>query len=174
MQLTPDETRRLLALVADHLATIEMPISEPFVGFSEVAFTAQIVTPSVRELVERIDVPGLHVSGEGAGPILYATMLGMRFHPDVAITLFGQQLVAVEVKILRSTGRQYAFATALGQSEIYLASGYGGVVTLLITERAIETDEIARTRALLETSKRKLVVRSHAGAYVAADRSWLT
>ena len=53
------------------------------------------------------------------------------FYPDLAVTLGKQNLWAVEVKLLKRTGRQSSITTALGQASLY-KSRYEHVLVVLI------------------------------------------
>jgi hypothetical protein len=104
----------------------------PFANEGETSYTSRCVQALVSTELDAIQFPGLFRRGDGAASVDTVEFMGMHFYPDVAVTLYSQRLVAVEVKLLRRGNRQNAIATALGQAMIYKSAGYEHAVVLLI------------------------------------------
>lgn len=107
-------------------------IRVPRKGESEPSFTRSALAPIVRG--ELSQLPGLHLQFRGDGgdaQAVPASALEIPFYPDLAVSFGKQHLWAAEVKVLRSTNRQNALTTALGQATLY-RSRYEHVLVILV------------------------------------------
>lgn len=119
---------------------------------SEPEYTRSVLSVVVKDELGRL--PGLALRYRGDGDqenAIPASVLGIPFYPDMAVTIGAQNLWAAEVKVLRDSGRQSALATAIGQATIY-RSRYQYVSVVLIdvapTNRSSQAALISQMGAL--------------------------
>jgi hypothetical protein len=127
-ELTPERRERLLGRVTASLRS--SPLRTPADDEGETLYTTRCLAPLLAEIVSDIAFPGLVPLGAGFS-IVPCHFLGMNFWPDLGIAYFGDYVLAIEVKFLRTGQRQNSIATAIGQSVIY-RQRYRHVSTLLI------------------------------------------
>jgi len=146
-----------------NLALCQSEIRVPSRDESEPHFTRTVLAPVVREVLGQLDGIDLQFRGDGGDTqAVPATALDIDFYPDLAVSIGKQHLWAVEVKVLRTTGRQNTISTALGQATLY-RTRYEHVVVVLI-----DIAPVSRTsqRQLLESAQRmglEVVLRTRAG-----------
>lgn len=146
-----------------NLALCQSDIRVPSRDESEPHFTRTALAPVVREVLGQLDGIDLQFRGDGGdAQAVPATALDIDFYPDLAVSIGKQHLWAAEVKVLRTTGRQNAIATALGQATLY-RTRYEHVVVVLI-----DIAPVSRTsqRQLLESAQRmglEVVLRTRVG-----------
>ncbi len=145
--LTPARAEKLFVKVLETLE--DGPFRAPRGNEGETAFTRGVLAPALREFISGLHFPGLLPCGDGAAPVTSAHCLGSPFYPDIAIEYFRAPIIAIEVKLLRASGRQNAIATAVGQASIYRQRyRYVGVM-LIDTVPKISNDELAGANKLL-------------------------
>jgi len=88
--------------------------------------------PRVRDTLREIDIPELTLAGDGAAPPPVIALPSCEFRPDVALLYRRARVVGFEVKFLRTSGRQYSLAAAIGQAVIYRSQVFEAVGIILI------------------------------------------
>jgi hypothetical protein len=153
MELNPQRTSNLSKRLYSALCTAELRV--PQKDETEPHYTGEVLAPVVRSVIEQLVGLPLQFRGDGAeSRAVPASALEIAFYPDLAVSNGKQHLWAAEVKILRSSNRQNAIATALGQATLY-RSRYEHVVVVLI-----DTAPSSRqSQRLLVDSARNLGVR---------------
>lgn len=115
-----------------YLALCSADIRVPRQDESEPNFTRTALAPVVRTELDKLTGLPLHFRGDGGdSQAVPASALEIPFFPDLAVSIGKQHLWAAEVKVLRSSNRQNAIATALGQATLY-RSRYEHVLVILI------------------------------------------
>lgn len=121
----------------------------------EPAFTARALTPVIASLFRRREIRELAVGGDGGGPVPRVYFLGTEMRPDIAINLYSERLVAIEVKLFRGGRIADIVCRALGQALLYRASGYDLVLVLIVLVNVEATiADIERARELFDGSER--------------------
>lgn len=117
-RIREESQQRLFQRVCEFLESCE--ISAPNAQEVETAYTKRVLLPAITAHLEARGLGKLIVVGEtsAAPPVDF---WGKVFYPDIAILYYGERLVAIEVKLMRSG---QSVATALGQALIYRAAGY--------------------------------------------------
>jgi hypothetical protein len=147
-----------MTLVAQVLR--EEQLEAPFDVEREPHYTARCLLPPVRELLERLSIPGLVEAGEGGPRVRPVGLFGLRFYPDLTVTFRGSKIVAIEVKFVGSQGRQNAIATSLGQAYLYRQAGYRHSGAFLVDQaHRITNEEIRRAEAVCRSANIDVVIR---------------
>lgn len=130
VELTAQRSSNLSKRLYLKLCSAEIRVPRP--DESEPNFTRSALAPVVRsELIQLTGLP-LQLRGDGGDTqAVPATALEVPFYPDLAVSIGEQHLWAAEVKILRTSNRQNAIATAIGQATVY-KSRYEHVLVILI------------------------------------------
>lgn len=116
--LSAHRTSNLQARITTALG--EAKLHPPFSSESEPQFTRRVLAPIVREVLNTLPGLNLHFRGDGGDEqAIPASMLGVEFFPDLAVSAGQQHVWAAEVKFLKSHARQSSIATAVGQATIY-------------------------------------------------------
>jgi hypothetical protein len=123
----------------------------------------------VRAELNQLEGLDLQFRGDGGdAQAVPASALDVLFYPDLAVSFGKQHLWAAEVKVLRSSNRQNAIATALGQATLY-RSRYEHVLVVLV-----DTSPTTRLnqRQLADNAKEmglRVVIRSRVGISLLAQ-----
>lgn len=161
MELSPHRIVNLSKRLNLRLA--QEQIRPPKSSETEPAYTREVLSLVVK--IELSNLPGLALRFRGDGgsaQAIPASVLGIPFFPDMAVTIGEQNLWAAEVKILRATNRQNAIATAIGQATIY-RSRYEHVAVILIdTSPSSQVNQKALVREVGELGL-NLVIRPRVG-----------
>lgn len=125
---------RHVAVLLGHVVEFlrSAPLAAPDRHEREPAYTGRCLQGPVASLLAGLDIKGLVRSGDGAASVRTVNLLGLPFYPDLAISFHAEPLIAVEVKYLRSGGRQNPIATALGQTMLYQNLGYRRACTFFV------------------------------------------
>lgn len=153
MELNAQRSSNLSKRLYSALCSAELRI--PQKDEAEPNYTGKVLAPVVKSVVEQLVGLPLQFRGDGAeSRAVPASALEIDFYPDLSVSNDKQHLWAAEVKILRTSNRQNAIATALGQATLY-RSRYEHVVVVLI-----DTSPASRqSQRLLVDSARSLGVR---------------
>ena len=118
MELSLRRSKNLSLKLFGALEQLELPAPEP--EESEPAFTKRVLSGVVKGELEVLTGIPLTFRGDGGeSRALPASVLGIDFYPDLAVSLGHQNIWAAEVKFLRLANRQNSIATALGQATMY-------------------------------------------------------
>jgi hypothetical protein len=120
------------------------------------------LAPTIRSFVVELRRPDIQYAGTGGAPVDSASALGLNFYPDAALRTASQRLLAIEVKFLRGTQRQYSLATALGQALLYRRR-YRYVVAFLVDSKLTSTEELQDLKASASQAGVDVVLRRVAG-----------
>lgn len=146
-----------------YLALCNADVRVPHPNESEPTFTRAALAPLVRSELRQLEGLNLQFRGDGGdSQAVPASGLEVSFFPDLAVSFGGQHIWAAEVKILRTSNRQNAIATALGQAILY-KSRYEHVLAVLIDTAPISP---SGQRQLVENAKEmglRIVIRSRFG-----------
>ena len=146
-QLSEDEEAQLIELIDS--AIQETPLRNPAPAESEPTYTARVLMPIAKGVIQRVGLDGVTLAGEQSTRVAPTYFLGHSFFPDMGVSYFARRLVAYEVKFLREQGRPNALSTALGQCLLYQLERYSYV-------RAILIDHLSTPRADLDHCDRLL------------------
>jgi hypothetical protein len=160
------------ALFERFLATLSgSALRTPDAGETEAQFTGSTLAPVISRMVQTLSqsgVEGLRSTGDGAAGVTPVSFLGKLFYPDIALHHFQEDLIACEVKFLRSGQRQSSIASALGQASLYSLAGYRfALVFLLDIDDSISDDQLVEAISLVDArGNLKLCVRRARGGAV--------
>jgi hypothetical protein len=132
-RLSESQLDRLLVILVEHLTRIDL--TPPQAGEREPRYTARVLVPSLKRVVDELEIHGLFLMGPAAAPMHPVYVLGARFFPDVAISFHASPVVAIEVKFLTQQSAPGRLASALGQAAIYRAGGYRRAMVLALDYR---------------------------------------
>jgi hypothetical protein len=125
------------------------------------------------KFIRDLQVPGLHVGGDGAGPVAVAPFLGCHLEPDITILSFSRRLLAIEVKILRPSSFSSDVTKAVGQASLYRTFGFHKSAILLVDrERVVRTSEIQLARRRLDSIGIALIVRQNVAGKLSIDQTY--
>jgi len=161
--LTPRQLDRLFELVTNFLR--DSPLGAPFAGEREPLYAARVLQPALANFVRSLDVHGLLVAGEGAGPPRPVYHLGLQFFPDITVHRQGARLIAIEVKYCRGFDRQDQVAKAMGQALIYRLCGYqrSGVLVIDFESKVRDADLFQANARQAEIAEISIIVRRKSG-----------
>ncbi len=167
--LSSKRSRHLAQLLHETLSTSEL--SPPTKDEGEVSFTSRVLCAAIRLKLDELGLSiRLSLKGDGTGKrAIPASFLDQDFYPDLSISRASQNLWAIEVKILRHSGRQNAIATAFGQASLY-RSRYENVSVVFIDKVPGFLDK----SNIVETSEKlgiPVIVRKVAGKTLASFQS---
>lgn len=149
---------RFAALLVDLLARI--PLRRPTLAEREPLFVSRVVAPPVTRWLKELDIAGLHLGGEGVGPVRPVSFLGREFRPDLTVMDGNAKLFALEAKYARAATLPSDVSKAIGQATLYKACGFPYVAILLLDlDRCVGTESIKEGRTLIESLRLLLVVR---------------
>lgn len=159
------DASRLASIVLDRLGS---SVSEaPGPDEYEPGFTARVLMPQVRGTLQDINISDLTLTGDGAASAPIIALPSCEFRPDIALLYRRDRFVAFEVKILRSSGRQYSLAAAIGQALIYRSHGYQAVGVILVDISPIR-GEAAKIAAMLSDLSLLFCVFNRSGSKLAS------
>ncbi len=148
----------------------EMKLRAPRHSEREPEFVASAVAPRLLRFINTLGVRGLHLGGEGAGPVSAVRYFGRLLKPDLTVLSYDAKLFAVEVKVLHAGGISSSACKAFGQASLYRASGYRHSVMFLIDlNRAVSIEDAIAARALLANANTALIVRQRLGNMLMVD-----
>jgi hypothetical protein len=90
------------------------------------------VVPQIEKMLVDIKEKRLNLRGDGVQPVRPLFKSRFSIKPDIEIEIFGERLLAFEVKILRKNDPTGSLTTAIGQGLLYRAWGYKAAFVLII------------------------------------------
>ena len=149
-----------------------MKLRTPRRGEREPQYVASAVAPRLLGIINALGVRGLHVGGEGAGPVSAVRYFGRLLKPDLTVLSYDAKLFAVEVKILQVGGISSSACKAFGQASLYRASGYRHSVMFFIDlNRVVSIEDVIAARALLANVNTTVIVRQRLGNSLMIDEA---
>lgn len=115
-----------------------------------------------RELQNLHGIPFIFRGDGGDSQAVPASVLGIDFFPDLAVSVGRQNLWAAEVKFLRAVNRQNSIATALGQATMY-RTRYEHVAVFLVDLDPVDKRIQRRLVSQVQELDINVVVRSKSG-----------
>ena len=149
-------------------------VRAPFIGEPEPQFSASVLSPILMSYISGLEVAGLHVGGDGAGPVSIAPFMGRALRPDLTVLSFSSRLVSFEVKYVRYGSASSDMAKAVGQATLYRAFGFHRSVIVLIDQaRSLRREHVAAARPKLLEVGVEVVVRQRVLDRLTADEDVL-
>src|SRR4051794_38074006 len=111
------DAERIARAVLSRVRKHDLPVPNP--GEAEPKFTARVLMPLFDAAVKQVDISGLTLHGDGRASAPATVLPSCEFRPDIALLYRRSRVAAFEVKFVRSSGRQYSLAVAIGQAVVY-------------------------------------------------------
>jgi hypothetical protein len=129
-KLTESQFSALVKITKNTLA--ELKFERPQYRTNEITFTKEFVVPQIEKMLVDIKEKRLNLRGDGIQPVRPLFKSRFSIKPDIEIEIFGERLIAFEVKILRKNDPTGSLTKAIGQGLLYRAWGYKAAFVLII------------------------------------------